>query len=516
MSSATAQSTDRRSRPEWYGSAFQAFSEVASAFPDRDAVLDEHAVLTYAELDQRCGILARILVDRGIGVGDRVAVFLPRTVDLAVAILGILRAGAVYVPFDPEQPAQRLARQARTAGTSIAVTAASQAATVGELVGDLVVLDSVDWTVLEPLPWVEVEPNASAYIIFTSGSTGTPKGVEVSHRALISFLNGMETAEFFSPPGTRVAWNASVAFDASVQEWVRLLRGDTVGILSDDARRDPYEFADFIRSMRLTEIDMTPSHAVVLMDDLAEVARTSHPLRLIVAGESIPPDLWRLLQELTAEGVVTAANLYGPTETAVNVLGAFILPEGEPSIGRPLAGVLTRVVDDRLQPVAAGATGELCIVGPYLAKGYLGQPGLTASKFAPDPLTTTGERMYRTGDRVTENPDGTFTYVGRTDTQVKIRGHRIELGEIETLIADHPAVLRAVVLYQSEGPSLTAVLRLAPDGDVEDVRAHVTREVPSWMQPTHYHVVDHVPLTVGGKADRQSLLAQLTARTAER
>jgi amino acid adenylation domain-containing protein len=512
---ATVVPPDRRGRPEWNGSAIAAFREVVARHPDREAVIGVDGRLTYAELDDRTDRLAGLLTARGAGPERAVGVLLPRSVDLIVAIVAILKAGAVYVPFDPEQPAQRLARMARNAQLVTTVTHADLLTTVPlRDAAEPVVLDRITFADLPRTEPVALHPDNLAYVIFTSGSTGLPKGVEISHRALVSFLNGMEQGGFFPPPGARLAWNASIAFDASVQEWVRVFRGDTVAVLTDDMRRDADEFAEFMVEHRLTEADMTPSHAQMLVDELATVARSGPFLRLYIAGEAVPPALWTTLQGLVADGVLEAMNLYGPTEAAVNVAGTQVRP-GEPAtIGRPLAGVEARIVDAWLTPVPAGVPGELCVAGPYLARGYSGRSGLTAQRFVPDPCSPHGARMYRTGDRVVQAPDGTIEYLGRTDDQIKIRGHRVELGEIEAVLADHPAVARAVVVHQADpadptGGRLCAIVRLRPGGQVTDVAAYAGRELPTWMQPNGYTVVDAIPLTVGGKADRVALLNRL-------
>jgi amino acid adenylation domain-containing protein len=505
---------DRRGRPEFHGSAVLAFREVAAAHPGRQAVVGVDATLTYGELDDRSDRLASLLIARGAGPERTVGVLLPRSADLIVAILGILKAGAVYVPFDPEQPAQRLGRIARDAAPVTTITHAELVGSLPEGTGnEPLVLDRTDWSAVERAEPVALHPDNLVYIIFTSGSTGRPKGVEVSHRALVSFLNGMEQGGFFGPPGARLAWNASVAFDASVQEWVRVFRGDTVAVLTDDMRRDAEEFAEFMVERELTEADMTPSHAQMLIDDLAAIAGERRHLRLFVAGEAVPPRLWATLQKLVGDGVVTAMNLYGPTEAAVNVAGTFIRPGESPSIGHPLAGVEARVVDAAFEPVPDGTPGELCVAGPYLARGYSARPGLTAARFVPDPLSSEGGRMYRTGDRVVRRADGSIEYIGRTDDQIKIRGHRVELGEIESVVADHPDVARAVMLYQSDGDGgrLSAVLHLHAGGDLAAVQAYAAGQLPTWMWPSSWTVVDAIPLTVGGKADRGALIRRLTS-----
>ncbi|MBO1416431.1 non-ribosomal peptide synthetase [Streptomyces sp. FH025] len=487
------------------------FLDAVRSHPDREAVVGSDATLSYAELDARTDRLAGLLAGAGAGPDRTVGVFLPRTSDLIVAVLGILKAGAVYVPFDPEQPAERLAGIASDAGVLTVLTHSSVSDRLPEDVrGGAVHLDGLDWDALDRVAPVETSPDDLAYIIFTSGSTGRPKGIGVSVSALTDFLEGMEHGGFFREPGERVGWNASAAFDASVQEWVRVFRGDTVAVIDDDTRRDGEAFARFVEEHRLDVVDMTPSHAQVLLEELEPVARRRPGLRLLIAGEAVPPSLWNRLAELTAEGVLSAANLYGPTEATVNALGTHITEAGEPHIGGPLAGVGIRIVDAWLRPVPAGTAGELCLAGPGLARGYVGRPGLTAAHFVPDPSGPVGSRMYRTGDRVVERADGTVRYLGRTDSQVKIRGHRIELGGVEAVLTDHALVARAVVVSHTgdDGVNrLEALLELREGGTVDAVRDHAERLLPIWMRPTGYTVVPAFPVTTSGKVDRLALAA---------
>ncbi|MGW6919495.1 amino acid adenylation domain-containing protein [Kitasatospora sp. NPDC054939] len=488
------------------------FLDAARRHPDREAVTGPGGTLTYAQLDERTDRLAGLLAGAGAGPERAVGVFLPRTIDLVVAVLGILKAGAVYVPFDPEQPVERLAGIAEDAGV---VTVLTHAALAGKLPAGTeagaIPLDRLDWDGLPRVAPVETGPDDLAYVIFTSGSTGRPKGVAVSVTALAHFLEGMERGGFFREPGERVGWNASAAFDASVQEWVRVFRGDTVAVIDDDTRRDGEAFARFVADHRIDVVDMTPSHAQVLLEELEPVARTERPgLRLLIAGEAVPPSLWDRLAALTAEGVLSAANLYGPTEATVNALGTHVTAPGEPHIGVPLAGTAIRIVDAWLRPVPAGTAGELCLAGPGLARGYVGRPGLTATQFVPDPVGPPGSRMYRTGDRVVERADGTVRYLGRTDSQVKIRGHRIELGGVEAVLTDHPEVARAVVVSHTgeDGINrLEALLELREGGTVSAVRDRAERLLPIWMRPTGYTVVPAFPVTTSGKVDRLALAA---------
>lgn len=495
------------------------FLDAARSTPDRDAVIGPDARFTFAELDERTDRLAGLLARYGVGPERSVGVFLPRSADLVVAVLAILKAGGVYVPFDPEQPTERLAHIAEDAEVKTTITHASLSSRVPDSVrNNAIVLDRVEWDDLPPARPVATRPDHLAYTVFTSGSTGRPKGVQVSLRALASFLHGMEEGGFFRAPGERVGWNASVAFDASVQEWVRVFRGDTVAILDDDTRRDAEAFARFVAEHRLDVVDMTPSHAQVLVEELEPVARKERPgLKLLIAGEAVPPALWDTLGALVSEGVLEAANLYGPTEATVNALGTPIVRGRTPHIGAPLADVAIRIVDAGFEQVPDGLPGELCLAGPGLARGYAGRPGLTASRFVPDPHGPEGSRMYRTGDRVSRAEDGTVIYLGRTDSQVKIRGHRVELAGIESVLLEHPGVRRACVVCHTGddgAPRLVAFTELLDGTEPSEVRTHAERLLPLWMCPAAYSSLEQLPVTVGGKADRVALtrLAGSSAR----
>ncbi|HEX5996580.1 MAG TPA: non-ribosomal peptide synthetase [Jiangellales bacterium] len=479
------------------------FVTAACSVPDRIAVLDNQRSLTFGELDDRTDRLAGLLIAHGAGPERLVGLCLRRSVDLLVAIFGILKAGAAYVPLDPEQPAERLAMIASDARISALVTESD----LGKLVAvpdgcPTIELDQIDWAARPRAVPCAVDPDNLAYTIFTSGSTGRPKGVQVAHRSVVNLLDGLEKIGAYGPVGARVGWNATIAFDASVQQWTRVCRGDTVAVLDEESRRDSEAFARFVAEHAVTDVDMTPSHAQVLLPDLEPVIRArGERLRLLIAGEAIPSALWTKLRELIVEGVLEAFNLYGPTEATVDALGTPVVGDA-PHIGGPLANVGIRVVDERLNSVPDGTPGELCLTGIGLARGYLNQPGLTAARFVPDPDAADGSRMYRTGDRVLREPDGTVRFLGRVDNQVKIRGYRVELGEIESVLAAHPGVSQAVVVYQDG--NLHAFLTPA-DVDVNAVRARAEQALPTWMQPGGYQALDRLPRTTGGKIDRAAL-----------
>ncbi|MGK5632566.1 amino acid adenylation domain-containing protein, partial [Streptomyces sp. URMC 123] len=351
-----------------------------------------------------------------------------------------------------------------------------------------------------------VTPGHVAYVIYTSGSTGRPKGVQVEHGALAHLLAGLEAAGAIRPGAARIGWSASPSFDASIQQWARVCRGDTVVVVDDLARRVPQRLVAAVTGARLTDLDITPGLAELVVGRLAAALPVGSGLRLWVGGESVSPRLWRTLAEHSAAGLLDAVNVYGTTETTVDNTWAPI--EGDtPHLGAPLPGQRIHLLDDRLRPVPAGEPGELYVAGPTLARGYLGRPRLTAARFLADPWAADGSRMYRTGDRARRTPDGRLEFLGRADDQVKVRGHRVEPGEVEAALADCPGVLECVVVPRVQGGVgvLAACLRTSPDTRVEQVRAHAARRLPEWMRPSVYEIVAAMPLTPSGKVDRAAL-----------
>ncbi len=363
---------------------------------------------------------------------------------------------------------------------------------------------------------VGVQPANLAYVIYTSGSTGLPKGVEVSRHSVSVLLADLESAGLATTTGGRVGWNASASFDASVQQWVRLCRGDTLILLDEATRADPALMARLIDDAALTDLDITPSHADPLVDHLTERHRTGaangDPLTLLIGGEQISPSLWRRLTHLVDEGVLRAANVYGPTECTVDATSGWITADQEPHIGTVLPGLRLRLLDDKLNPVGDGEVGEIYLAGPRVARGYRHRPALTAERFVPDLVAADGSRMYRTGDLSRRRPDGRLEYLGRRDGQVKVRGYRIELGEIEAALSRHPAVAEAAVLYRDDypgGPGLVAYYRALADNevDVEDLRRQAAQTLPGYMVPAVFVAVRSFARTSSGKLDRAALPA---------
>ncbi|WP_433317869.1 amino acid adenylation domain-containing protein [Micromonospora chersina] len=410
------------------------------------AVVAADGAYTAGELRERAARVAGALAARGLA-GAPVGVLAARSRDTVVAFLGVLRTGAVFVPLDPDAPAPRLAAQLRAVGAEVVVGAGGPATVT---VADLVAAGGP--------PPAAPAPTDPAYVIFTSGSTGTPRAVRVSHGAAAHLAGALEQTVYAgSRPGLRVAVNAPLTFDASVKQLVQLGHGRSLYLVPEEVRRDGVALAAALADHGVDVLDLTPSQLRIL---LAGAGDTRLPGLLLLGGEAVGPDLWETVAALPG---VRAVNLYGPTECTVDTTAAEIRAGDPPTIGRPLPGVAVRVLDERLQPVPPGVAGELCVSGPQLADGYLGDPEATARRFVAVTLPSGGtERVYRTGDRVRFDADRRLRYLGRLDYQVKIHGFRVEPGEVAAVLRGHPEVADAAVVARDDdgyGDRLVAYVR---------------------------------------------------------
>ncbi|MET7425486.1 amino acid adenylation domain-containing protein, partial [Dactylosporangium sp. NPDC005555] len=449
--------------------------------PSAPAVMGSRT-LTYAELDAAVDRRAAQLRELGAGPGRLVAVSMARSPELLVALLAVARTGAAYLPLDPDFPADRIALMLADASPALLVTD----------------------TGVETLPGGEFDAGA-AYVLYTSGSTGRPKGVVVTHRNLVNFLLAMQDPVPLST-ADRLLAVTTVSFDISALElYLPLLSGACVVIAAKEAVQDPDVLGRLVAETGTTVLQATPT----LWQTVA-AGTGLRGVRALVGGEALPADLAAALLERTASVI----NVYGPTETTVWST-AQVIDAGTaaaPPIGRPILNTQVHVLDGALQPVPAGTVGELYIAGDGVARGYLGRPALTASRFVADPDGPPGSRMYRTGDLARRHTGGTFEVLGRVDHQVKLRGFRIELGEIEAALTADPSVERAVVVLREDTPGQRRLVGyVTPSGgstvDPAGLRARLRTGLPEYMVPAAVVVLDAFPLTPNAKLDRNALPA---------
>lgn len=485
----------------------------ATRTPDRTAVVFDGRSSTFADLDRRSDEIARALIGLGVCRGELVGILARPSCDLIAVIFGVLKAGAAYVPLDTTAPPARTAASLLEAGLGLVVADPSLASGVASSAVATWWVDQIERGDTEaPARLPDTAPDDAAYAIFTSGSTGRPKAVVVEHRNVDALRSAMKEAIPDLRPGRPLvaALNASVTFDASVQQLALLLDGHTLHVLSDEVRRDDSLLVSYVREHKIEVLNGTPTQVNVLVASGLLEASEQGLRALLIAGERLPAGLWT---QLAADGRIAAYNIYGPTECTVNATAALIEPGIEPSIGSPLAMYDVRIVDGRLGLVPPGCPGEICLGGRGVARGYLGRPGLTAAHFLPDPWGPPGSRMYRTGDIARFERSGHLVFEGRRDHQVKLRGFRIEPAEIESILLHHDAVTEAaVVLHEAaDDGHASLVAYVAPAASVipvlDDLRNHVAGLLPPHMVPATIVPLDRLPQTVTGKTDRRSLPA---------
>ncbi|HWO68990.1 MAG TPA: amino acid adenylation domain-containing protein, partial [Umezawaea sp.] len=475
------------------------------ASPDAVAVVCGAESVTYRELNARANRLARRLRDLGIGPDIAVGVCVERSVELVVGWLAVLKAGGLYVPLDPAFPASRLGYMLDRSAAPLVLTTGDTAGAVPE--GPWRVL-SVD----EPLSGDDEDldggagPDNGCYVIFTSGSTGRPKGVVTRHRNVTELLHGTDAVTL--RPDDTLLQIASAAFDVSTFEvWAPLVGGARL-VVAPRVRYGPQEVAEWVTGFDVTVLHATASLFALLVD---HEPRLFDGLRRVLTGSETvsPAHVARILERCPDLEVV---NGWGPTETTTfSVCGSFRrgdVPAGPLPLGVPLVNTEVWVLDAAGQPVPVGTSGELCVSGPCLARGYLGQPGLTAERFLPHPFRA-GERLYRTGDLGRWSADGLVEFLGRVDHMVKVRGYRVELGEVEAALRDHPSLRDCVVVTRpNSSAGVDLVAYLVADGGVPstgEVRAWLGERLPGYMVPRLFVFLDVLPLTSNAKVDRRAL-----------
>ncbi len=488
------------------------FAQRAAETPEQIAVTDGHDSLSYAALDTRANQLAHALSESGVGAGDVVGLCTDRSVDMAVAVLGILKAGAAYLPLNHEHPPARLRHQLVESGARALVTQEALLDRLPEFEHKIVCLDR-DRAQLDTLkpsaPEAAGSPDDLVYVIYTSGSTGTPKGVAVTHRNLSNYTNDLvQRLDARSQPLVFGMVTAISTDLGNTAFFPALCSGGMLALVRPEVAADPAAFANRVADSPLDVLKITPSHLNALLR--ANDARVLPQRWLVVGGERLGWDLIDRVRELSDCRIL---NHYGPTETTVG--SCTMLVEDGPGpyapatvpIGRPISNTRCYVLDDQLQPVPLDVPGRLFIGGAGVARGYIGQPELTAERFLVDPFGGEGQ-IYDTGDLARRLPDGTLEFLGRADEQVKIRGFRVEPSEVESALRRHPAVANAAVVPMEESAGdirLVAYCELREPTTADDLRGHIAEWVPDYMIPSAFVMLDALPLTPSGKVDRLAL-----------
>ncbi|MFQ6148539.1 amino acid adenylation domain-containing protein, partial [Streptomyces seoulensis] len=502
------------------------FEAQAARTADAVAVVSPGGSASFGELDGRANRLAHYLRAQGVGADSVVGLCLPRGVETLTGMLAVWKAGAAYLPLDPGQPAERIAFMLRDSRAVLTLTTEE---ILDELPAGRQRLVAIDGMMVAaqlaaaPTTAPGVEPLARqlAYVMYTSGSTGRPKGVAVTHGALANYVASVPARVGLGTPGGRYAVLQAQATDlGNTVVFASLTTGGELHVLDARTVTDPTAVAAYLAEHRIDFLKAVPSHVAALGPDGALPART-----LVLGGEAASPDLVRAL--LAAAGERAVFNHYGPTETTIGIATTRLTPEHAASgvipVGTPAANTRLYVLDAALEPVAPGVVGELYAAGAQLARGYLGQPALTAERFVACPFAA-GERMYRTGDRARWTADGQLVFVGRVDEQTKIRGFRIEPGEVRAVLAGHPQVARAAVVAREDVPGEVRLVAyvVADDEDTDHaalaaaLRAFAGERLPEHMVPSAVVVLETLPLTGNGKLDRAALPAPDYAAAAAR
>jgi amino acid adenylation domain-containing protein len=487
------------------------FAALAAVEPELTALVCGAETVSFGELAGRVNRLARWLIAAGVGAGDPVAVALPRSVDSVVAMLGVLAAGAMYVPVDVSYPAERVRFMLADSAPHVVITTTALAEPgVRQLVLDSPEAKAELAGLADGPVDAALTPSDPAYMIYTSGSTGRPKGVVVTHEGLANLVafqhrDLVEPAARQAGRQLRACLVAALSFDASWNLVVWLLAGHELHVLDDDVRRDARALVGYIREHGVDVLEVTPSYAERLLEE-----GLRGPSVLIVGGEAVGAGLW---QRIAGADGVTGYNFYGPTECTVLTTVARVSGD-RPVIGRPVPGIQIYVLDEWLRPVPVGVPGALYVAGPQVSQGYWDRPNLTAERFVADPFGSAGERMYRTGDLARWTPDGLLDYLGRADDQVKLRGFRVEPAEVAAVLAESPLVSQAAVVVRED----RLVAYLVPTNGTADqgeLRRHAMSKLPDYMVPSAFVTLDALPLTPNGKLDRNALPDPAASHTPE-
>ncbi|PHS03509.1 MAG: non-ribosomal peptide synthetase, partial [Blastopirellula sp.] len=495
------------------------FEAQVARSPDAPALSFEDTVLTYAQLNARANQLAHHLIARGVGPETAVALWLERSPELAISLLAVLKAGGTYVPLHSSYPESQLEWVMRETSARVLLTDAVMQSRRFTHQAEVLVLDiDLSWqSESKDNLQLPIFSEQLAYIMYTSGSTGQPKGIAITHDDVAGLALDRR---WEGNSQTRVLLHSPHAFDAFTYEfWVPLLTGGQI-VIAPPGELDTSSFERVIIDRKVTNLWLTAGLFEVLMEEHPTCFR--EVTEIIAGGDVLPAAAVR--QGLAACPTAKITNGYGPTETTTfattHSLQGPQLPMDRVPIGSPLDNTQVYVLDEYLQPVPVGVSGELYIAGQGLARGYLNRPGLTAERFIANPFGATGSRLYRTGDLVRWRTDGVLDYLGRTDHQVKIRGFRIELGEIEAALSDHPAVAQCVVIAREDQPGQKQLVGyvVAKESGLEHslLREHLAQRLPDYMLPAAFVLLEALPLTPNGKLDRKALPAPEFASKSKR
>ncbi|MCY8333365.1 amino acid adenylation domain-containing protein, partial [Bacillus spizizenii] len=507
------------------------FEKQAALSPEAIAVVCEDQSLSYAELNERANRLARMLISEGVGPEQFVALALPRSLEMAVGLLAVLKAGAAYLPLDPDYPADRIAFMLEDAQPAFIMTNTKAAENIppAENVPRIVLDDPELAEKLNTYPAENpsntdriqpLSPLNTAYVIYTSGSTGVPKGVMIPHQNVTRLFAATDHWFHFSSDDIWTMFH-SYAFDFSVWEiWGPLLHGGRLVIVPHHVSRSPEAFLRLLVKEGVTVLNQTPSAFYQLMQAEREQSDLGQALSLryvIFGGEALELSRLEDWYNRHPENRPQLINMYGITETTVHVSyieldRSMAALRANSLIGCGIPDLGVYVLDERLQPVPPGVAGELYVSGAGLARGYLGRAGLTAERFIADPFGPPGTRMYRTGDVARLRADGSLDYVGRADHQVKIRGFRIELGEIEAALVQHSRLEDAAVIVREDQPgdkrlAAYVIPSLEDTIDTAELRKYAAERLPDYMVPSAFVTMKELPLTPNGKLDRKALPA---------
>ncbi|GAA0555789.1 non-ribosomal peptide synthetase [Chitinophaga japonensis] len=488
----------------------------------------EATTLSYVQMNEQANRLADCLVkDYGIRPGDSVGIMVGRNEWMVAGVLGILKAGAAYVPVDPEYPADRVNYIIADSGINVLVTETEEVDTLAPVQHEMKILDLSGFKEKEQQydkanRLLKPGTDSLAYLVYTSGSTGNPKGVMIGHRELLGLWSSLGTAYRLDRLGIRLLQVASLSFDVFFGDMLRsIFRGGVMVICPAAKRYDLPGLYELMQKERITMVESTPGLLLPLLDYIYEEGKDISFLEILNMGsDMLSVEDYRRAYERFAHTGIRIINSYGTTETTIDSslyegVGADLRPLGYVPIGRPLENSRIYVLDRNLQYCGIGITGELCIGGAGVGRGYQGRPDLTAQRYLENPHAA-GERLYRTGDLARWTPEGNVEFLGRGDNQVKIRGYRVELGEVESVLQSYNGVREAVVLAQETGGTdrhLVSYIVWKDAADEEGLRTWMREKLPMYMHPAYYVAMDRLPLTSNGKVDRRQLPVPEMAET---